>query len=272
MSMAPLLQDNVRRIRKGLGLTVEKAAERVGMNRATWSDIENGRNTNPTLNTLRKMANALGVNLEIPAPLRKFESSRRGAISLLSRLTSLSLDLSEKSIVGRMPEENRGALERLFKDDLGFDTVPPGFALLEGCPELFDGQIRSIETAVAVLPRDRWMSIGLVVGRLTGCDYFAVNCAAWLAQRGVDSNEVIAASEGAASALSVAEERCLRFTRDLTLHSHTIGEDRIRALREVGFSDGAILDLAYAAGIFNGVARLTAALEPLENIHQKACA
>jgi len=223
-------------------------------------------------NAITRMANALGVTLEIPAPLRRFESSRRGAISLLSRLTSLSLDLSEKSVPGRMPEENRVALEHLFKADLGFDDVPPGFALLEECPELFDGQLRSIEKAVAVLPRDRWMTIGLVVGRLSGCEYFAVNCAAWLAQRGIDADQVIAASEGAASSLSDTEERCLRFTRDLTLHSHTIREDRIHALRKAGCSDGAILDLAYAAGVFNGMARLTRALEPLERIHHRVCA
>jgi uncharacterized peroxidase-related enzyme len=223
-------------------------------------------------NAITRMANSLGVALEIPAPLRKFESSRRGAISLLSRLTSLSMDLSEKSVPGRMPEENHTALERLFKSDLGFDDVPPGFALLEECPELFDGQIRSMEKAVAVLPRDRWMSIGLVVGRLTGCEYFAANCGAWLGQRGIDSDEVIAASEGAASSLSDAEERCLRFTRDLTLHSHTIREDRIHALRKAGFSDGAVLDLAYAGGVFNGMARLTRALEPLERMHDGGCA
>jgi alkylhydroperoxidase family enzyme len=154
---------------------------------------------------------------------------------------------------------------RLFKSDLGFDDVPPGFGLLEGCPELFDGQIRSIEKAVAVVPRDRWMSIGLVVGRLTGCDYFSVNCAAWLAQRGVDADDVIAASEGASSNMSDAEECCLRFTRDLTLYSHTIREERIDALREAGYSDGAILDLAYVGGIFNGMTRLVRALEPLSN-------
>jgi uncharacterized peroxidase-related enzyme len=216
-------------------------------------------------NAITRIANALGVALEIPAALRKFERSRRGAISLLSRLTALSLDLSEKSLTGRMPEENRLAVARLFKSDLGFDDVPPGFGLLEGCPELFDGQIRSIEKAVAVVPRDRWMSIGLVVGRLTGCDYFSVNCAAWLAQRGVDADDVIAASEGASSNMSDAEECCLRFTRDLTLYSHTIREERIDALREAGYSDGAILDLAYVGGIFNGMTRLVRALEPLSN-------
>lgn len=223
-------------------------------------------------NAITRMANALGIHPEIPAALRRFKSSRRGAISLLSRITSLSVDLGEKSVPGRMPEDNRVALERLFVADLGFDEVPPGFSLLENCPELFDGQIRSIEKAVAVLPRDRWMSIGLVVGRLTGCDYYAVNCAAWLDQRGIDAHHVIAASEGAASPLPEAEERCLRFTRDLTLHSHTIREDRIHALRRVGFSDGAVLDLAYAGGVFNGLVRLTRALEPLERIHQRGCA
>ncbi|MGR9093408.1 MAG: carboxymuconolactone decarboxylase family protein [Gammaproteobacteria bacterium] len=214
-------------------------------------------------NAITRIANALGVALEIPAALRKYERSRRGAISLLSRLTALSVDLSEKSMPGRMPEENRHAVERLFLSDLGFDGVPPGFGLLETCPELFDGQIRTIERAVAVVPRERWMCIGLIVGRLTGCDYFSVNCSAWLAQRGVDADDVIAASEGVSSHMSDAEECCLRFTRDLTLHSHTIGQERIDALRETGFSDGAILDLAYVGGILNGMTRLVRALEPL---------
>jgi len=80
----------------------------------------------------------------------------------------------------------------------------------------------------------------------------------------VDSAEVIAASEGARSSLAESEAACLRFTRDFTLHSHTMGEERIDQLRMFGLSDGAILDLAYVAGVINGMIRLVASLVPLE--------
>ena len=61
--MSPTLRRNIRRIRKAAGLTAQEASERAGMHPVTWSDIERGKNTNPTLNTLMKIANALGVGL-----------------------------------------------------------------------------------------------------------------------------------------------------------------------------------------------------------------
>jgi len=231
-----------------------------------WPDVEERAQLLSVIashNVIARIANALGVALEIPSTLRRFETGRRSAITLLSRLTALSIDLGEKPLPARTPEENRQALLRLFRSQLGFPD-PPDFSMLEVCPEIFDGQLRVIEKAVAVVPRDRLMRIGLVVGRLTGCDYFSANCAAWLRQRGVEASDVIAASEGARSSLSEAEECCLRFTRDLTLHSHTIRESRIQELRRLGLSDGAILDLAYVGGVFNGVVRYVRTLTPLE--------
>ena len=215
-------------------------------------------------NAITRIANALGIAPEIPAAVRRFETGRRGAISFLSRLAQMSIDLSEKPVRARLPEENHAAMVRLFGTQLGFEDVPPGMRLLESCPDMFDGQLRTIEKTVCVLPRDRWMRVGLVVGKLTGCAYFADNCAAWLARRGIDATSVIAASEGAGSMMPEVEDACLRFTRDLTLHSHTLGEDRILELRSLGLSDGAILDLAYAGGVFNGMVRLVRVLTPLE--------
>jgi uncharacterized peroxidase-related enzyme len=215
-------------------------------------------------NAITRIANALGVAQEIPTAIRRFESGRRGAISLLSRLTALSLNLSERPMRARTPEENHAALETLFYGQLGFDSLPPGFRLLETCPEFFEGQLRTMERAVAVLPRDRWMRVALVVARLTGCEYFGSNCAAWLEHRGIEPADVIAASEGAASGSPDAEDACIRFTRDVTLHSHTISEERVNELRNFGLSDGAILDLAYVAGVLNGMVRLVSALGPLE--------
>jgi uncharacterized peroxidase-related enzyme len=217
-----------------------------------------------SFNMITRIANALGVSLEIPTAIRRFESGRRGAISLLSRLTAVSLNLSERPLQARTPEENRAALQALFDAQLGFPSVPPGFGLLENCPEIFDGQLRTMERAVAVVPRDRWMRVGLVVARLTGCEYFATHCAAWLERRGIEPADVIAAGEGAGAGPPDAEDACIRFARDLTLHSHTISEDRIDELRNFGLSDGAILDLTYVAGVLNGMTRIVSALGPLE--------
>jgi uncharacterized peroxidase-related enzyme len=213
---------------------------------------------------ITRIANALGVAFEIPAPLRRFEAGRRGAIGLLSHLTAISLDLSERPVRARTPEENRRALIRLFATQIGFPSCPPGFRLLEACPEIFDGQLRTIEKTVCVMPRDRWMRIGLVIGKLTGCGYLSDNCGRWLSQRGIDATAMIAASEGAGSMLPEVEDACLRFARDITLHSHTIGEDRIREMRRLGLSDGAILDLAWVGGVLNGVVQLVRVLTPLE--------
>jgi uncharacterized peroxidase-related enzyme len=215
-------------------------------------------------NAIARIANALGVQREIPGALTRFETSRRGAISLLARITTLSLDLSERPVRARTPEENRAAMLDLFTRELGFPTIPPGYDRLERCPEMFDGQLATMQRAVAVVPRDRWMRIGLVVARLTGCKFFSTHCAAWLEHRGIAPAAVIAASEGVEDAPSDTEEACLRFTRDLSLHSHKISAERIDELRNAGLSDGAVLDIAYVAGVFNGLVRLVTALEPLE--------
>jgi alkylhydroperoxidase family enzyme len=213
---------------------------------------------------ITRIANALGVACEIPAPLRRFEPARRGALTLLGRLTALSMDMQPKPLRGRAPEENHAAIARLFGTQMGFSGLPPGFPALELCPEIFDGQLRTIEKTVCVVPRDRWMRVGLVVSKLTGCTYLAENCTRWLAQRGMDAAAVIAASEGAGSSLPDVEDACVRFARDLTLHSHTMGEDRVRELRKLGLSDGAVLDLAFVAAVFNGMTRLVGVLTPLE--------
>lgn len=232
-----------------------------------WPDLEERVELIATIaafNGLARVANALGVANEIPILVRRFQTSRRSAIALLSRLTSLSIDLEEKSVVARTPEANRAGLSELFLDRLGFGSTPPGFEMLEACPEIFDGQLRTMRSAVAVMPRDRWTRIGLVVGRLTGCDYLATCCADWLVQRGERPADVIAASEGAPVSLADVDVEAvsLRFARDFTLHSHTIDASRIQELRGVGLSDGAILDLAFVTGTLNGMARLSLGLAP----------
>jgi len=216
-----------------------------------------------SFNSVTRLANALGVDSEIPAPLRRFEVGRRGAIGLLARLAAFSMDMGEKALPAEPPDLDRAALRELFLHQLGFPSLPPGFELLEACPEVFDAQLRVIRTAAAVMPRDRWVRIGLVVARLTGCDYFSISCGDWLRQRAENPADVIAAAEGSASSLPEVEHACVRFARDFTLHSHTLTQSRIQELRRCGLSDGAILDLAYVTAVFNGLVRLVLGLAPI---------
>jgi uncharacterized peroxidase-related enzyme len=232
---------------------------------AAWPNLEERTEIVTVIsafNSVTRLANSLGVDSEIPAPLRRFEAGKRGAIGLLARLASFSMNMEEKSLPGLPPEVDRAALRELFLHQIGFPTIPPGFELLELCPEIFDVQLRAIRTAAAVMPRDRWIRIGLVVSRLTGCDYFSTNCGEWLRQRGENPADVIAAAEGSPTSLADVENCCVRFARDLTLHSHTITGDRIQELRRCGLSDGAILDLAFVTSVFNGIVRLVLALSP----------
>ncbi len=54
---------NVKKLRKGKGLTQVALAERTGLSVATIYFIEQDRRPNPSFPTLRKLASALDVNI-----------------------------------------------------------------------------------------------------------------------------------------------------------------------------------------------------------------
>ena len=57
------IADKIKKFRKQNQLTQEQFAVGAGLTRETVSAIENGYNTNPTLETIISIANALGVTL-----------------------------------------------------------------------------------------------------------------------------------------------------------------------------------------------------------------
>jgi transcriptional regulator with XRE-family HTH domain len=66
----------IKKLREALGLSQEEAATAAGLKagRTQWNDIESGRRSNVKLDTLGKLATALGVD---PAELLK-TPKRRG--------------------------------------------------------------------------------------------------------------------------------------------------------------------------------------------------
>ena len=58
-----MIGEKIQKLRKEKNLSLRALAEKAGISKSTLSDIENG-NTNPTTNTLNKLAIALNVSLE----------------------------------------------------------------------------------------------------------------------------------------------------------------------------------------------------------------
>ena len=59
--------DELRRERERKGLSLTEVAERSGLTRAMVSKLENGRNPNPTLDTLARYALALDMQVKLSA-------------------------------------------------------------------------------------------------------------------------------------------------------------------------------------------------------------
>lgn len=78
---AARLAANLRSLREGRGLTQGQLAQRAGIPRATWANLESGA-ANPTLAVLEKVAGALQVSLEelVAAPRAWAKLYRRDAV------------------------------------------------------------------------------------------------------------------------------------------------------------------------------------------------
>jgi transcriptional regulator with XRE-family HTH domain len=59
-----IISKNLRKMREAKGLSQEKLARMVDVANNTIIKIESGKNQNPTLNTLKKIAKALGVSID----------------------------------------------------------------------------------------------------------------------------------------------------------------------------------------------------------------
>ncbi len=60
----PLIGKNVKRLRLKAGLTQQDLAVAAGLNTSVVSQLEQGRNGDPRVSTLRALAKALGVGLD----------------------------------------------------------------------------------------------------------------------------------------------------------------------------------------------------------------
>jgi len=64
MSRKSTLAQNIKRLRKQLKLSQEELAKKAGITYSTLIKIESGKNDNPTIKTLLKIAKALNVKID----------------------------------------------------------------------------------------------------------------------------------------------------------------------------------------------------------------
>ena len=64
MSRENILSSNIKRYRKKLNISQDKLSKLSDVTYNTIIKIESGKNMNPTIKTLMKIANALGVSLD----------------------------------------------------------------------------------------------------------------------------------------------------------------------------------------------------------------
>jgi len=64
MSTSQNLSNNIKKLREAKGLSQEKLARLADVANNTLIKMESGENKNPTLETLKKVAKALGVSVD----------------------------------------------------------------------------------------------------------------------------------------------------------------------------------------------------------------
>jgi len=60
----PLIGENIKKIRKRLGISQDKLSKLADISHNTIIKIESGKIKNPTINTVKKIAKALKVSLD----------------------------------------------------------------------------------------------------------------------------------------------------------------------------------------------------------------
>jgi transcriptional regulator with XRE-family HTH domain len=64
MAMSNKIADNLKKLRRKKGYSLEKVARLADLSLNTVVKVENGVNKNPTIETLTKLAKALGVGVD----------------------------------------------------------------------------------------------------------------------------------------------------------------------------------------------------------------
>jgi alkylhydroperoxidase family enzyme len=204
-----------------------------------------------TFNFITRVANALGVEPEIPRWMRRIEPLRRFGLRAMALFFRLFVDLDRKGVDGPTPSEHLAALRTLFIDlrlgDLPVWMERLSFAppLLAALREFLEALVRR-DTATGCIGLDpnQFMAIGrTVLKSIPNAETLTKLADSWQ-------------SEPRAEADAKRTALITRFANDVALRSWTLTRDRIDELRAAGLDDAEVLDIVVTTALWGAAARL----------------
>jgi alkylhydroperoxidase family enzyme len=200
-------------------------------------------------NFITRVANALGVEPEIPGWMRRIEPLRQLGLRAMGLYFRWFVDLERKDVHGPTPAEHLTALRALFRD-LGLGNLPPWLERLTFASPLLAAIRESLEalfrrdTATSRLDVNQFMAIGQTVLRpIPNAETLTALADQWRPAHssGVDAERTALIT---------------RFANDVATRSYTLTSERIDELRAAGLDDAEVLDVVVIAALWSAAARL----------------
>lgn len=204
-----------------------------------------------TFNFITRVANALGVEPEIPRWMRRIEPLRRLGLRAMALFFRLFVDLGRKGVHGPTPSEHLKALRTLFAD-LRLGHLPAWLERLSFAPtvlaalrELLESLLRKdAVTGTIGLDTNQFMAIGrMVLQSIPNAETLTKITDNW---QPLPGNEVA----------TKRTALIMRFAKDVALRSYTLTHERIDELRAAGLNDADVLDVVVSAALWCAAARL----------------
>jgi alkylhydroperoxidase family enzyme len=202
-------------------------------------------------NFITRVANALGVEPELPRWMRRIEPFRRLALRARALFFRLFVDLDQKGVHGPAPSEHLAALRTLFLDlrlgDLPAWVERLSFAppLLAALREFLEALVRRDKATGAIgLDANQFMAIGrTVLQSMPNAETLTTLANNW---------------QPAPRAEADAKRTALitRFANDVALRSYTLTRERVDELRVAGLDDAEVLDVVVTTALWCAAARL----------------
>jgi alkylhydroperoxidase family enzyme len=202
-------------------------------------------------NLITRVANALGVEPEIPGWMRRIEPLRRLGIRAMALFFRLFVDLDRKGVRGPTPSEHLTALRTLFID-LRLGDLPAWVERLSFAPHLLAALREFLEalvrrdsaTGTIGLDANQFMAIGrTVLQSIPNAETLTILADNWQpasrAEADIKRTALIA-----------------RFANDVALRSYRLTRDRIDELRAANLDDADVLDVVVITALWSAAARL----------------
>jgi len=202
-------------------------------------------------NFITRVANALGVEPEIPGWMRRIEPLRRLGLRAMALYFRLFVDLTQKGVRGPTPAEHLAALRALFAD-LRLGDLPAwvdrlSFAppLLAALREFLEALVRRDAATGAIgLDANLFMAIGrTVLQSIPNAETLTALADTWqpAPRAGADAGRTALIT---------------RFANDVALRSYTLTPERIDELRAAGLDDAEVLDVVVTTALWGAAARI----------------